>query len=317
MMDVITFGESMVIFTPDAVGPLRSVNTFTKALGGAESNVAIALARLGVKSGWFSKLSNDEFGYFINNSIRAEGVDTSRVVYDYERSSGLLFKEQYQRSNPNVYYFRKNSAASAINVDDIDEEYIKSAKILHLTGITPALSDSALEAVYKAVEIAKNNNVLVSFDPNIRLKLWDIEKARKVLLELTSLADIVMPGLDEAELLLGLTDKDEVADYYLARNAKIVVIKLGAEGCYIKTKEEGVLVPGYNVSNLIQDTVGAGDGFAAGFLTGFLKGLSLNEIGEYANGVGAMATLVKGDMDGYPTYNNLLEFIGKKKGIDR
>lgn len=316
-MDVVTFGESLVIFTPNAAGPLRSINTFNKALGGAESNVAIALARLNVKAGWFSKVSDDEFGHYINNSIRAEGVDTSRVIFDEERSSGLLFKEQYQRSNPNVYYFRKNSAASTISPADLDEEYIKSAKILHLTGITPALSDSALKTVYRAIEIAKANNVLVSFDPNIRLKLWSIERAKEVLLDILDQADIVMPGLDEVELLLGISDKEEAADYFLKRNAQVVAVKLGADGCYIKNKNSEALVPGYNVKNLIQDTAGAGDGFAAGFLAGFIKGLPINEIGQYANGVGAMATLVKGDMDGYPTLNNLLEFMGKKKGIDR
>lgn len=316
-MDVVTFGESMVVFNPDINGPLRHVHNFTKSLGGAESNVATAIAKLNHTVGWFSKVSDDEFGRFVRDTIRAEGVDTSRVIIDKERSTGLLFKEHYQRSNPNVYYYRKNSAASSLSPEDIDEEYIKQAKILHLTGITPALSESAREAVYKAIDIAKKNGVLVSFDPNIRLKLWTIEEAREVLVDIASKADIVMPGLDEAEILLGLTDKDEVCDYFLGKEAKIVAVKLGAEGCYIKTKEEGVKVAGYNVSDLIQDTAGAGDGFAAGFLSGYLDNLSLKEIGEYANGVGAMATLVLGDMEGYPYYDQLLEFIGKKQGIER
>jgi len=316
-MDVVTFGESMVVFNPNINGPLRHVHTFTKSLGGAESNVATAIVKLNHSVGWFSKVSDDEFGRFVIDSVRAEGVDTSRVIVDKERSTGLLFKEHYQRSNPNVYYYRKNSAASTLSVDDIDEEYIKQAKILHLTGITPALSESAREAVYKAIEIAKKNGVLVSFDPNIRLKLWTIEEAKKVLVDIANKADIVMPGLDEAELLLGLTDKDEVCEYFLGKEAKIVAVKLGAEGCYIKNKEEGVEVSGYNVSDLIQDTAGAGDGFAAGFLSGYLENLPLKEIGEYANGVGAMATLVQGDMEGYPYYDQLLEFIGKKQGIER
>jgi 2-dehydro-3-deoxygluconokinase len=316
-MDVLTFGESMVVFSPNINGPLRHVHNFTKSLGGAESNVATAVAKLNHSAGWFSKVSDDEFGRFVISAIKAEGVDTSRVIMDSERPTGLLFKERYQRSNPNVYYYRKNSAASSLSPEDIDKEYIKQTKILHITGITPALSDSCKKAVYKAIEIAKENNVLVSFDPNIRLKLWSIEEARKVLVDIASKADIVMPGLDEAEILLGLTDKDEVADYFLNKDAKIVAIKLGSEGCYIKDKKEGVKVSGYNVSDLIQDTAGAGDGFAAGFLTGYLEKLPLKEIGQYANGVGAMATLVQGDMEGYPYYNQLMEFIGKKQGIER
>ncbi|MFW2488973.1 sugar kinase [Clostridium chromiireducens] len=316
-MDVLTFGESMVVFSPNNNGPIRHVHTFTKSLGGAESNVATAIAKLNHSVGWFSKVSDDEFGRFVINAIKAEGVDTSRVVVDKIRNTGLLFKERYQRSNPNVYYYRKDSAASSLSPEDLDEEYIKQTKILHLTGITPALSESCRKTVYRAIEIAKENNILVSFDPNIRLKLWPIEEAKKVLVDIACRADIVMPGLDEAEILLGLTDKDEVADYFLSREAKIVAIKLGAEGCYIKDRKEEVQVHGYNVSDLIQDTAGAGDGFAAGFLAGYLEKLPLNEIGQYANGVGAMATLVQGDMEGYPYFDQLMEFIGKKQGIER
>ena len=315
-MDLVTFGESMVVFNPQSNGPLRYVNTFEKTVGGAESNVATALAKLNHTVGWFSKLSNDEFGRYLISTIRGEGVDTSRVILDENNSTGIIFKEYYQRSNPNVYYYRKNSAASTISPDDIDEEYIKSAKILHLTGITPVLSESAREAVYKAIEIAKANDVLISFDPNVRLKLWTVDEAKKVLIDIANKADIIMPGLDEAELLLGITDKDEVCDYFLNKNAKIVAVKLGADGCYIKTKDQSYLAPGYDVSDMIVDTVGAGDGFAAGFLCGYLDNLSLKEIGEYANGMGAMATLSSGDMTGYPYFDQLMEFIGKKQGVD-
>ncbi|WP_295675443.1 sugar kinase [Clostridium sp. 2218st1_F5_2218SCRN_220325] len=316
-MDLVTFGESMVVFNPQSNRPLRYVNTFEKTVGGAESNVATALAKLNHTVGWFSKLSNDEFGRYLISTIRGEGVDTSRVILDENNSTGIIFKEYYQRSNPNVYYYRKNSAASTISPDDIDEEYIKSAKILHLTGITPALSESAREAVYKAIEIAKANDVLISFDPNVRLKLWTVDEAKKVLIDIANKADIIMPGLDEAELLLGITDKDEVCDYFLNKNAKIVAVKLGADGCYIKTKDQSYLAPGYDVSDMIVDTVGAGDGFAAGFLCGYLDNLSLKEIGEYANGMGAMATLSSGDMTGYPYFDQLMEFIGRKQGVDR
>lgn len=315
-MDVLTFGESMIVFSPNAAGPLSYVNEFTKSLGGAESNMAIALSKLGQSVGWFSRVGNDEFGRFVKNSIRAEGVDVSRVIVDKERSTGLLFKEKYQSPNPNVYYYRKNSAASALSPEDIDEEYIKSAKILHITGITPALSKSARETVFKAVEIAKKNNVLVSLDPNIRLKLWSVEEAKTTLNELSQYADIIMPGLDEANMLIGLDDEKKVADYYLNHGVSTVAVKLGKDGCYLKNKKESVYVEGYKVHK-IEDTVGAGDGFAAGFLCGFLKGLDLKECGEYANGVGAMATLVKGDMEGYPYFNQLMAYIGKEAHIER
>ncbi|WP_088186533.1 sugar kinase [Desulfosporosinus sp. FKA] len=315
-MDVVSFGESLVVFNPDTPGPLRQVNGFRKSLGGAESNVLIALARLGHKVGWFSKLGDDEFGRYILNSIRAEGVDTSQVKMLRQESTGLLFKENYQSSNPNVIYYRKNSAASTLSVDDINEDYLKQAKILHFTGITPALSSSACEAVFKAVEIAKTNGVLVSFDPNLRLKLWSLDEARSTILELAHYADIIMPGIDEAELLLGIKDVEAIADYFTAQGSKIVAIKLGSEGCYLRQESESRYVPGFKVEKVI-DTVGAGDGFAAGLLAGILRKESLEESGKYANGIGAMATLAQGDSDGYPYFEQLLEFMGRKQRIER
>lgn len=183
-MDLITFGETMILFNPDNRGPLRYVHTFHKSIAGAESNVAIALARLGHSVGWFSKLGDDEFGRYIMSIIRGEGVDVSRVKKDSNNSTGLIFKERFAHVNPNVYYYRKNSAASTLNVDDLDDKYIQRARILHITGITPALSKSAKEATLKAIDIAKEKGVAISFDPNIRLKLWDIDEARSVLLEI-------------------------------------------------------------------------------------------------------------------------------------
>lgn len=314
-MEVLTFGETMVLFNPEASGPLRYVNGFTKSIGGADSNVAVALARLGHDIGWFSKLGNDEFGRYIQNTIRGEGVDVSRIRFTDEANTGILFKERFSSENPNVYYYRKDSAASKISVDDIDEEYIKKAKIIHVTGITPALSQSAREVVFKVLEVAKENGVMISFDPNIRLKLWTIEEAKPVLLEIAKMADIILPGVDEGELLLGTSDEKEIAQRFLDLGCKLVAVKLGAKGCYLANKDENAYVDGFKVKP--EDTVGAGDGFAAGLLSGVLRNISLREIGEFANGVGAMATLVKGDMEGYPYLDQLMAFMGKKKTIDR
>ena len=315
-MDVVTFGESMVLFGPDSTGPLRYVQNFNKSIAGAESNVAIALAKLGHQVGWFSKLGNDEFGRYIQTTVRGEGVDISRVLVDYERSTGILFKERLMHCNPNVYYYRKDSAASTLRPEELDESYIKAAKILHITGITPALSKDCRKTVFKAIEIAKANNVLVSFDPNIRLKLWSREEAVPVLLEIAKQADIIFPGIDEGEMLLGLTKPEDIAENFMNMGCSTVAVKLGKEGCYIANKESSLYVDAYLLENP-QDTVGAGDGFAAGFLSGMLRKLDFRECAEYGNGVGAMAVLVKGDMEGYPTFEQLMAFIGKKKMIER
>ncbi|MBX4260617.1 sugar kinase [Clostridium estertheticum] len=315
-MDVVTFGESMVLFGPDSSGPLRYVQNFNKSIAGAESNVAIALAKLGHQVGWFSKLGDDEFGRYIQATIRGEGVDVSRVILEPGKNTGILFKERFLHSNPNVYYYRKCSAASTLNPEDLDEEYIKSAKILHISGITPALSESCRKSVFKAIEIAKANNVLVSFDPNIRLKLWTREEAIPVLLEIAKQSDIIFPGVDEGEMLLGLTKPEDIAESFMKMGCSVVAVKLGEDGCFVADKLNNVYVKSYRQENP-QDTVGAGDGFAAGFLSGILNKLDFKGCGEYANGVGAMAVLVKGDMEGYPNFEQLMAFIGRRKIIDR
>lgn len=315
-MELVTFGETMVLFNPDATGPLRYIHNFSKSIAGAESNVAIALARLGHRVGWFSKLGNDEFGRYLQSVIRGEGVDVSKVVLDSERNTGLLFKERFAHVNPNVYYYRKHSAASQLEVGDIDFDYIKSAKILHVTGITLALSKTTRETAYKVIETAKANNCLISFDPNIRLKLWTIEEAKPIMLEVAKMADIIFPGLDEGRLLLGKEDPEEIGKEFLKMGCQIVAVKLGKEGCYITGNGQEAYIKGYVIEKP-EDTVGAGDGFAAGFLSGILKGQSLQECGQLANAVGAMATLVRGDMEGFPTITQVKEFMGIEKYVDR
>lgn len=314
-MEVVTFGETMLLFNPGSNGPLRYVNNFNKSIGGADSNVAIALARLGHEVGWFSKLGNDEFGRYIQNTIRGEGVDASRVRFTNEANTGLLFKERFSGENPNVYYYRQDSAASKLSVEDLDLEYIKKVKIIHITGITPALSKSVRDLVFEVLRIAKENHVTISFDPNIRLKLWTLEEAKPVLLKIARMSDIILPGKEEGEMLLGISNEKEIASKFIDMGCKIAAVKLGEKGCYIADKDNEVYVEGYKVNPV--DTVGAGDGFTAGFLSGILKNLSLKECGQLGNGVGAMATLVQGDMEGYPYLDQLMTFMGNKKVIDR
>ena len=315
-MDVVTLGEALVIFSPADAGPLRFVHNFTKSIGGAEANVAIALSRLGFSTGWISRLGDDEFGRYVQYALRGEGIDLSQVTFDTELPTGILFKEQYHNSNPNVYYYRKGAAVTTLSADDISESYIADAKILHVTGILPALSPANKAASLQAIQYAKKHGVKISFDPNLRLKLWSREEAKATLLEMVNFADIILPGLDEAEFLLGLSQPDEICARFHELGCKIVVLKLGKDGCMISDGTKIISVAGYHAHRLI-DTVGAGDGFAAGFLAGVLAGKDLQECGELANGVGAMATLVRGDTEGYPTYRLLMEFTGKAVAVER
>ncbi len=304
-MDVVTFGETMVLFTPQSNGPLRFVNQFGKTVAGAESNVAIALARLGHHVGWISRLGNDEFGLYIRNFIRGEGVDTSRVVFDEEHPTAVFFKERQVGQETKVYYYRKGSAASCLSPDDMDENYLAQARFLHLTGITPALSDSCLAAVEHAIRLAKKHGVTVVFDPNIRLKLWSKERARVVLNRIAGQADIVMPGIEEGLMLTGETTPEKIAQKLLQQGAKAVVIKLGEQGAFY-SKSDGLqeYVAGFPVEQVV-DPIGAGDGFAAGFLSGLVRGWSYREAVRLGNRIGAYAVTVTGDVEGYPTWSQI------------
>lgn len=289
----------MVLFVPAETGPLRFVHSFQKTIGGAESNVAIGLARLGHEVGWFSRLGNDEFGLYVRNYIRGEGVDTSRTVLDSEFPTGVFFKQQQVNDEPHVYYYRKGSAASQMGPADLDENYLASAKYLYLTGITPALSPACLMLVNAAMQMAKQHGLTVVFDPNIRLKLWSKEAARETLLSIAGQSDIVLAGYEEGQVLTGSQSVQAMAAQFLELGAKTVVIKLGKDGAYYRSVEEEGQLSAEPVSSVV-DPIGAGDAFAAGFLSGLLRGWKLPEAVKLGNTVASYALTVKGDVEGLP-----------------
>ncbi|MGG0381485.1 sugar kinase [Priestia filamentosa] len=303
-MDVITFGETMVLFVPDSVTPLRYSSQFVKTIGGAESNVAIALSKLGHQVGWMGRLGDDEFGLYVRNYIRGEGVDTSHVIFDRKYPTGVFFKERQIGNDPKIYYYRKGSAASYMTPDNLDEDYIGQAKFLHLTGITPALSPSCQDTIYRAIELARKQGVKILFDPNIRLKLWSTEKARETLMDIASMCDIVLPGLEEGRIMTGESTPEKITQALLQNGFEAVVVKLGEKGAYYATKEHREYVKGYPVHQII-DTVGSGDGFAAGFLSGLIRGWCYKEAVDLGNRVGAYALSVAGDVEGYPFWSQV------------
>ncbi len=303
-MDVVTLGETMALFVPRFGGPLQFAGEFQKSIGGAESNVMIALSRLGHKTGWIGRLGEDPFGHYIRNFIRGEGVDTSLVRFDREYPTGIFFKQPHTLSDPEVYYYRKESAASRMVPEDLEEEYISRAKYLHLTGILPALSESCHRTLERALSLAKRHGLKISFDPNIRLKLWSKRKAATVLSEIGAKCDILLPGLEEGRILTGQCEPEKIASVLLDRGAKIVVVKLGNKGAYYTNGAQEGHIPGLSVAQVV-DTAGAGDGFAAGFLSGLLRGLPLSGAVALANRVGAHALSVAGDVEGYPSLSRI------------
>jgi len=304
--DIVTFGETMVLFLAETAGPLREATRYGRFIAGAETNVATGLCRLGHSAGWISRLSDDELGRAVAFRLRGEGVDISRAKVDPEAPTGLMIRERRELGPLEVIYYRKGSAASRLTPDDLDADYIRGARYLHLTGITPALSATCRATSFAAAAIAREAGVPVVLDPNLRFKLWSREEARTTLRELTRQADILLPGLEEAEFLTGETDPDAAARAFLdlAPSLKMVVLKLGAEGSMVVTRDERVHVPATPLPRVI-DPVGAGDAFAAGFYAGQLRGRGLAETLAVANRCGAWATTAPGDADVFPRWDEV------------
>lgn len=302
--DVVTFGEMMVMLVASDPGPLRSAETFRKHVAGSEANVAIGLARLGHRSAWISRLGDDEFGRYIRNFLRGEGVDVSRVILDPEHPTGIAFKERRELGARRVIYYRRGSAASYMRPSDLRPEYFSGARFFHTSGINPALSRSCHEATLSAIELAHQAGAVVTFDPNVRLRLWDAATCRQTLREIIPSCDIVLPGMDEAELLTGETDPVGAARAILALGPRLVIVKIGAEGSIAVSEDSVTHSPALRLERIV-DPVGAGDGFAAGFLSGQLRGLGLAESLRLGNLVGAAAMTVSGDVEGLPTWEEV------------
>lgn len=319
MIDLVTIGETMAALTPTEFGSLKHVNNFTKFIAGAESNVAIGVKRLGFNTAWISKLGKDSLGDYVEFFIRGEGVDVSQIKRDEKHRTGLMIKEMHNTKEPKVFYYRENSAASHLNKKDIKEEFIKKAKHLHLTGITPSLSQSAQSAFFEALRVARKNNLKISFDPNLRIKLWDsIEEMKELMLKVIPQVDVLLPGVEEGKILLGISDPEEIIKsfYKMMKPGSLIVLKIGSKGALYYQGDQIVHVKAYPVDNIV-DLIGAGDAFAAGLITGLLKELPIKEAVELANLVGALCITVKGDIEGLPTWEEIEIYQGKKKEIHR
>ena len=297
---LVTLGETMALFATDEIGPLRSARSLRLSVAGAESNVAIGMRRLGVRTTWISRLGADDLGDLVESVLRGEEVEV-RCRRDRDRPTGLMIKARRTATTARVLYYRTGSAASALSPDDVVEEVVARAGVLHLSGITPALSPSCAAAVDAAVDVARRHGVPVSFDVNFRRALWSPEQAVPVLRGLAARADILFAGTDEAALLLGEEGRpDEAAARELSGlGPPEVVLKRGAAGALAVVGGELLEQPGIPVAAV--DHVGAGDAFVAGYLAAHLRGAGVAERLQQANRTGAFAVTVSGDWEGAPT----------------
>ncbi len=300
MADVMLIGEPMVVFYANDYGPLSEVNQFSKGLAGAEVNVGIGLSRLGHPISFLTKLSNDEMGKYIFNCLQKEKFDLSYTLLDEQKPMGIMFKNKVKNGDPETMYYRNGSAVTTLSVKDVEAIDFKQLKVLHLTGIPIALSESLRETIFYLINKARENDCVITFDPNLRPILWDSEELMiRTINEVAALSDVFLPGLGEAKLLTGLTDIDEISDFYLAQGVTHIVLKQGSDGAYVKGHDNnGTVVKGFEVNNIV-DTVGAGDGFAVGIIDGILRGLTMEEACENANAMEQFKFKMLGKMTGY------------------
>ncbi|MEJ8855358.1 sugar kinase [Variovorax robiniae] len=305
--DVALFGEAMLLLVADKPGPIENATGFHKRTAGAETNVAIGLSRLGLKVGWASRLGTDSMGRSLIASMKSEGIDCSHVICDASQRTGFQFKGRVtDGSDPPVEYHRKGSAASQMGPADVDEDWLRSARHLHATGVFPAISETSLQAAIKSMDVMRAAGRTISFDTNLRPTLWaSTEVMRHWINYLAARADWVLPGIEEGLLLTGESTPEGIARFYRQRGAKLVVVKLGKDGAYYDDETAGTgHVDGFPVKEVI-DTVGAGDGFAAGVVSALLEGRSVQDAVRRGAWIGARAVQVLGDTEGLPTREEL------------
>ena len=300
-LDVVTVGEAMVLFAAQQAGPLDQVEAFTRGPAGAELNVAVGLARLGLHVAYVSRLGRDAFGRYLAAAMQGEGIDCSHVAFDAAHPTGFMLKARTHDGDPQTEYFRRGSAASQLGPADHPRARCAASRHLHVTGISVAVSPSVRELVFEMAAEARAGGRSVSLDPNLRPGLWPSQAAMvECINALAAHCDWVLPGLAEGRLLTGCTSAEAIAAHYLERGASVVAVKLGPEGAYFASRARSGYVPGVAVAQVI-DTVGAGDGFAVGLISGLLEGLTLDAAVGRGCRIGARVVQFPGDSDGLPT----------------
>lgn len=264
-VDVVTVGECMVLLTPPAGVRIVDAEALEIHTAGAEANVAVQLAQFGIRAAWIGRVGSDPLGELVVATLRGFDVNVSAVEVDEERPTGVYFKE-YDGHRTQVHYYRKGSAATRLTLDDV-RPMLSRTRVLHISGITAALSTRCRQLVDDLLRTANQQGVVTSFDVNFRPALWSPERAGPVLAELARSADLVFVGRDEAETVWGVGSDPNLRSLLGPRST--IVVKDGSHGAVALTPGEGVFVPAPRVS--VVEPVGAGDAFAAGYLWGLAR----------------------------------------------
>jgi len=305
--DILCFGEPMLEFNQLPVGE-DGRRLYLEGFGGDSSNAAIAAARSGAKAAMLTALGNDRAGQAFRTLWRAEGVDDSAVPTDAEAATGIYFVTHDARGHDFTFH-RKGSAAARLGPAALSDAAIRAARVLHLSGITLGISDTSCDAAFAAMRIAREAGVLVSFDTNLRLRLWPLDRARACIHAAVANSDIVFPSLDDARLLTGLEEVEKIAEFYL-RLCPLVLLKLGPGGVLVATREGQQRITGFRVEAV--DATGAGDTFAGAFLARRARGESLDQAAHYANAAAALSTTGYGAVAPIPREDAVMAFLAAR-----
>ncbi|MFZ5783804.1 MAG: sugar kinase [Pseudomonadota bacterium] len=282
--DLVSIGEPLIEFNRPREGDGR---TWLQGFGGDSQNVAIAAARQGARAGYLTSLGQDWMGDAFLELWQAEGVDASRVSRHPTAPTGVSFVT-HGPGGHKFDYLRKNSAASLMAPETLPRDYIAGARFLHVSAIGQAISEGARRTCDAAIDAARAAGVKVSYDTNLRLRLWDLDTARAVIDATIARCDVALPSLDDSQQLTGLQAPDAIADHYLRLGAPLVALKMAAEGCLVATPERRFRLPGHRVKAV--DATGAGDTFDGAFLARLLAGDDLAAAARYANVAAALST---------------------------
>ncbi|MDM0074013.1 sugar kinase [Variovorax sp. J2P1-59] len=292
--DILALGEPMVEFNQTGEGGGRS---YLQGFGGDTSNAAIAAARQGASVGYLSAVGDDVYGRMLRDLWEREGVEHGGVATNPQGFTAVYFVNHDAKGH-HFSFFRRGSAASQMRPQDLSREKIAQAKVLHLSGISAAISDSACDTCFAAVEMAKEAGVQVSFDTNLRLKLWPLARARAVMRELIRQCDICLPSFEDISAISGLEDPDALADFCLQLGAKTVALKLGAEGALMDDGRRRFRLAPHPCKPV--DATGAGDTFGGALLARLVAGDDLQAAARYATAAAALSTEGYGAVEPIP-----------------
>ena len=303
MLDIVAIGEALVEFNQTGDGSGR---TYLQGFGGDTSNALIAAVRQGATGSYFTRLGDDEFGRMCLKLWRDEGVDAREVLIDATAATGIYFVRHGQEGHT-FTYLRAGSAASRVQPSDVPTQLIERAKFLHVSGISQAISASATDTVFHAIRIAKASGVKVAYDPNLRLKLWPLDRARAMISATIPLVDYFLPSLDDVRLVSGLDDPTSILDWCHRQGAGKVVLKLGREGSVVSDGDRRTPIAAFPVDAV--DATGAGDCFDGSFLARLAAGDDAVSAARWASAAAALTTTGYGAVAPLPTAADVARFM--------